>query len=684
MRILMLCDSLGLGGAETHVVTLVRELLKLRADITVISAGGEYENTLITLGVRCIRAPLTRRDPISIFRALCIIKRQMRMCEVVHAHTRLTAYLARYARRKGFPKIVVTAHLDFSKRGLGRLSYFGDYTLSVSEDIKRHLTAEFGLDPKRIAITRNGIDLSTFSRGTEADGTPVISHVSRLDNDRADVAFLLAELAPELVRLYSGIKIIIAGDGERYGELCELADRINDKIGYRVIELLGGISDVENAVRGSTIFVGVSRAALEAMALGVPCVIAGNDGYGGVICKELITELIETNFCARGFQKCKNELLRNDIERLLDSKTLRQSVSDMQHELVSEVYSSASMARDAIMAYDAVRTSPKVFLLGYFGFGNIGDELTLKYCTEALNKRGVCDIRIAMGKAAGNQRSPREINRKSPIAILRALISCDILALGGGNLLQNESSNRSLLYYSAVVILARILGARVYFLGSGIGCISGKPYRLIARAAVMSADFIGARTSHDRQSFAMLGFKNPRLMPDLCFLAYDGTIKSSSEGEFVLFIAKGCEDDALDFAKALARKRGLPLTVTVLFKNSDAKAVGEICKRQNLPFIIPKDEADLISLIQKAFAVVSERLHGAILSLTQRRMTFISTDTEKNRALVSEAKKRAVCGVPIVLPATGNIKEVGAWHSDLDDALFDIINDINTSLDEIF
>jgi len=46
MKILMLIDSIDIGGAETHLVDLSVRLKEKGQDVMVVSQGGIYENTL--------------------------------------------------------------------------------------------------------------------------------------------------------------------------------------------------------------------------------------------------------------------------------------------------------------------------------------------------------------------------------------------------------------------------------------------------------------------------------------------------------------------------------------------------------------------------------------------------------------------------------------------------------------
>jgi len=152
-RICLLCDSLSLGGAETHVVTLANRLAKDGHDVTLISGGGPLVNTLT--GVKHILLPLNnKRKILSLLLHLHRLFKKGRF-DVIHAHTRFSAFLCRPIVRA---RLVTTAHWIFDTRfPKGNLTTWGEQTLAVSNDIAEYLIKNYKLPPERISVTVNGI-----------------------------------------------------------------------------------------------------------------------------------------------------------------------------------------------------------------------------------------------------------------------------------------------------------------------------------------------------------------------------------------------------------------------------------------------------------------------------------------------------------------------------------------------
>ena len=81
----------------------------------------------------------------------------------------------------------------------------------------------------------------------------------------------------------------------------------------------------------------------------------------------------------------------------------------------------------------------------------------------------------------------------SPLSAVRELKRADVFIFGGGSLLQNKTSNRSLLYYLFLIDRAKKYCKRRIMLANGIGPISDARYRSASLAAVNSFDIISVR-----------------------------------------------------------------------------------------------------------------------------------------------------------------------------------------------
>lgn len=66
MKILMVTMGLDIGGAETHIVELSRELVRRGHQVLAASNGGVYVRELEECGIKHYKMPLNRKDPASV------------------------------------------------------------------------------------------------------------------------------------------------------------------------------------------------------------------------------------------------------------------------------------------------------------------------------------------------------------------------------------------------------------------------------------------------------------------------------------------------------------------------------------------------------------------------------------------------------------------------------------------
>ena len=526
LKILMATMSLGIGGAETHIVELAGELKKRGMDVAVVSNGGVFVPDIESEGIRHYTAPLARRKVTDMLRSLFILARVIKKekPDIVHAHARIPAFLCGLLQRfMGFP-FVTTAHGVFQLGlGLRQLTNWGQKTIAVSEDIRSYLMENYGISGHDIVVTVNGIDTDNFSPYTPPDSIrtefglngrgPVITHVSRLDDSASLVARQLIALAPELEELFPDLKLVIAGSGSDYNELHDAAQQANYKTGRRTVIMTGARTDVAEIVSACDLFIGVSRAALEAMSVEKPVILAGAEGFLGLFTPYNAESARESNFCARGHVMPSGHLLREEIVKALDNMlpSERSALGHFGRELVMREYSVKRMTDDCLSAYDGVRRRRfNVVMSGYYGFGNAGDEAILKAIHQNIDRSGG-DISITVLSSNPADTKSRygynAVNRFKIFEVMRALRHCNALVSGGGSLLQDHTSTRSLLYYLTIVRAAKLLGKKVMIYANGIGPVRKKANRRRVKRSVSRADVITLRDAMSAQELCEMGVR---------------------------------------------------------------------------------------------------------------------------------------------------------------------------------
>ena len=150
----------------------------------------------------------------------------------------------------------------------------------------------------------------------------------------------------------------------------------------------------------------------------------------------------------------------------------------------------------------------KIVVSGYYGFNNAGDEAMLTAIVESLRKQipGV-DLAVISGnptetKAKYNVES---IYRFDGPQIIKALKDADLLLSGGGSLLQDVTSKKSLFYYLTVLAAAKHFGTKVMLFAQGIGPIRSKFMRFLTKIVCRKADMITVRDEASKAELASMG-----------------------------------------------------------------------------------------------------------------------------------------------------------------------------------
>ncbi|WP_078060806.1 polysaccharide pyruvyl transferase family protein [Desulfotomaculum copahuensis] len=154
----------------------------------------------------------------------------------------------------------------------------------------------------------------------------------------------------------------------------------------------------------------------------------------------------------------------------------------------------------------------KVAVSGYYGFDNLGDEAVLYSLLDALREYcpGVRPVVLSHApERTAALYGVEAVNRWRPGEVYRALAGADLLISGGGSLLQDVTGLKSLLYYLAVIWLARRLGRPVVFYAQGIGPVRSWPGRLLMRLVANQVQLITVRDEKSARDLADMGVTRP-------------------------------------------------------------------------------------------------------------------------------------------------------------------------------
>ncbi|HTD32616.1 MAG TPA: polysaccharide pyruvyl transferase CsaB [Candidatus Elarobacter sp.] len=277
--------------------------------------------------------------------------------------------------------------------------------------------------------------------------------------------------------------------------------------------------------------------------------------------------------------------------------------------------------------------SPRFLLSGYYGFGNLGDEALLQVIVEQLRARWPgCAIDVLSGDPEGTARAYGvEATPRMDLGRVRGAIErADVVLSGGGGLLQNATSLRSLLYYSGVIRGGLAAGKPTLVFAQSVG-----PLDFWGRAVVRKfCKGLTAATVRDERSRALLGSLLPGVAAertaDPVFLFEPGgePLDLAAEGLagddaplVVVSVRKwqGADVTARTLASAIDRlsgRHGARVAFLPLGGPPDAEVSTTIIRRcASTPVLLPDYPLNQAAqVIGRASLVIGMRLHALIIA----------------------------------------------------------------------
>ena len=149
----------------------------------------------------------------------------------------------------------------------------------------------------------------------------------------------------------------------------------------------------------------------------------------------------------------------------------------------------------------------KYVVSGYIGFDNFGDEAIAHVLSQKLKSMGAEKVTLI----SSNPEKTSDIHGVSSCGMLKflpSILESDVLISGGGSLLQDVTSFKSLVYYLAVIYSALIFGKKVEIFAQGIGPIKSKLGQILTKYALKRASKITVRDEKSKGLLAGWGIES--------------------------------------------------------------------------------------------------------------------------------------------------------------------------------
>ncbi|WP_318503429.1 polysaccharide pyruvyl transferase CsaB [Bacillus sp. T3] len=283
----------------------------------------------------------------------------------------------------------------------------------------------------------------------------------------------------------------------------------------------------------------------------------------------------------------------------------------------------------------------EIVISGYYGFDNLGDEAILFSIIQEL-KNNLPNTRITV--LSNNPDNTKElygvnaVNRWNLLDVMKAIRQSDGLISGGGGLLQDKTSSKTISYYCGIMWIAHCFGKPVFVYSQGIGPISKYFNEKIVLLTLNKASFITVRDEVSKRLLLQLGVKkdvtvvvDPVLGIDFDDTNHSNWLKQSIKGERYISVSvrnTHSQDVIKKIASGLSplAEKGKKIVFVPMFGSEDyhcsLEAKEKMTKEaQQHTYIAPYDLSidEKATIIGSSELLIGMRLHSLILAV--KKMT---------------------------------------------------------------
>lgn len=660
MKIIHLISGGDVGGAKTHVLSLLQGLSRTEQVRLVCFMEGPFAQEARELGIDTVVLATN-----NVLRVANTLAGEINGggYQVVHCHGSRANLIGSLLRPKIHVPVVTTVHsdyrLDYLGRPLHRLTYGTintvclrriPYHIGVSNAMAELLISR-GFDPQTMFSIYNGVNFDVEepamdraayfeSVGLRVEPDSVVFGIAARLSAVKDVTTLIRGFS-QAVKKVPSMRLLIAGDGEQAAELKKLA---RDTCPEGSVVFAGWVSDMDSfygAIDVNTL-TSLSETFPYALTEGARhrCATIASR-VGGV------PDLIEHGVTGLLFTAQDAGELAEHMASLATDGDLRQRLGENLYERARRDFSAeATVEKQKEIYTDLIRRSQRpqnrrdgVLICGAYGKGNAGDDSILDAIISQMREIDP-DLPLYVltrtPKATKIRYRIGAVHTFNVPGFLHIMRRTKLYLNGGGSLIQDVTSTRSLRYYLTSIRCAKRSGNKVLMYGCGIGPVN-RPANVRKAAKIIDryVDAITLREETSREELQRMGVTRPEIhvTADPALLLQpaapervDGWFLRNHldpAGRYLMLVLrpwKGYEEKAPIFA-AVAEKIRDRFGITPLFlalePGRDLPACAMAARRLSpeAPVLaVPDDGAMIVGVLSRMQVVISMRLHALIFA----------------------------------------------------------------------
>ena len=263
----------------------------------------------------------------------------------------------------------------------------------------------------------------------------------------------------------------------------------------------------------------------------------------------------------------------------------------------------------------------KIAISGYYGFKNFGDEAILSVLVNHLKSLQNTDITVFSSDVEYTEKTygVKAVKRFCLKNVLKTIKDCDVLVSGGGSLLQDVTSLKSLIYYAFIIAMGLFFNKKVVIFAQGIGPLNSNVAQNIVKNLLKYCSYVTVRDENSLNLLEKLGIKSELV----CDPIYSLDIKSEPQNGVVGVQLRDFKTMNQELLQKLAllivtKFSDKKIEIFSLQKTQDldlSKRFEAIVKSFNPDIRTEIVEYDIINRLSKLEYLIGMRFHAVLVAL---------------------------------------------------------------------
>jgi glycosyltransferase involved in cell wall biosynthesis len=365
MRVLFVQAGMSLGGHMVSAVTLANALARAGVDVGIASPPGPLVRRIDPGIVHWpIPAPVPIRGSFKAARALRTLVAELGP-DVVHAQEHLST-LASWipSWRNGIPLVATTAGGPVPQYAIPDV----DGMVVYSRELYDHFSRDRRWRSRNLTLLEARVDTTLYRRTGDLPlaHPPCVGLVARFTPERTR-GVLAAITALGSVAAQGICRVVVGGTGSEQERIRSFVAHLSRQTPGADLRYLGPVEDFPSLLRTLTVFLGYGRTLLEAMSAGVPTVLIGVHGFGGVVSPASVEAMAAYNFSGRHQDEIYEvRAIEGALASALRDHDLLLELSSFSQRFIQERYDVGASAGRLLALYESVAAQKRKRSLATF------------------------------------------------------------------------------------------------------------------------------------------------------------------------------------------------------------------------------------------------------------------------------------------------------------------------------